>query len=268
MKSILWVVSFMVIAVLTLGVGRCEMPSASRSAMSRDADMDVEECLERHRITVRVGHREIAPEEGAMRRILEAVQVFRERAQLPGVPDEFNIAVLDSTKVESFFGYFPKLPGETLDRLDGRILYLNDSSLHLHSASAVSATTLASGYRLQVKEGRPGEIADVKVDAAVDRAFARERAAQARKMALEMDVFVKGLEERVAAGASQGDDGGALLRDLSRARAARYSYAAVWRNMAVVLARLDPKDATLESEVAAASDAAARFLVPPWVGMP
>lgn len=224
--------------------------------------MNAEQCLSQFQITTRVGHQVIAPGDGTVARVLEAVETAGKRGRLPGLADDLNPVVLDTAKVNAFLHALPKVPAENLERLRERILYLNDAGLLLGCASAITPSILELGYRLRVADGPAEKIAGVRIEAAIDRKLARERATRAKDTVNAMGGEVETLEEKKSGADS------ALLVALSNAKRKRYAAASVWRDLTKALAALEPEDAALRAEAAAALEASSKYLVAPWTGMP
>ncbi len=225
--------------------------------------MNAEQCLSQFQITTRVGHAVIAPGDGAVARILAAVEASAKGDRLPGLDDEMNPLVLDAAKVKAFLQALPKVPAEALVRLRGRMLHLNDGALGLGCASALTPAILESGFRLQVADGAAGKIVHVRIEAKMDKKLARERAARARDAVQRFGREVETLEEKSKRGADSD-----LLVSLSTAKQKRFAAASVWRDLTKALVDLEPGDAPLRAEAATAKDAASKFIVAPWTGMP
>jgi hypothetical protein len=225
--------------------------------------MNADECLSQYKITTRVGHQEIAPGEGTLARVLTAVENSNARGRLPGLPDDLNPVILDAEKVKAFLNSLPAVPANDLERLRDRILYLNSSGLQLGSASAITPSILRSGYRLHVTDGPAGKIADVRLEAPIDKGLARARATKAKDTVGAMNREVEALEQKKKAGADS-----ELLIALSTAQRKRYAAASVWRDLTKALAALEPENSELQAEAKAAKEAASKYIVAPWTGMP
>jgi hypothetical protein len=235
--------------------------------LSNDSGVDKivnsDQLLSELRTTVRVGHEEIPPGNGASSRIVRAVEKSLPRGRLEGLPDDLNPVILDPAKVQAFLTGLSKVPKDSLKALRDKILYLNDPALQLHASSAVSPSELQSGFQLKIESGRSGEIASVTVKAPIDERLARDRATRARETMQEMDRKVQLLERKPASSLN-----GEELRELSLLRAKRYAAASVWRDLVSALAARRPDNAALRSEDKAAKKAASQFIVAPWTGMP
>ncbi len=230
--------------------------------------MNSDECLMQYDITTRAGHAEIPPSREASASILEAVERSNRGARLAGLPDELNPVVIDPSKVQAFLSGLPKLSDESLKKLRGRTLYLNDPALLLHSASPVTVDALRSGFQLAVPEGAASRIAPAHMIVPIDFTLARERATSAKQMMETFDDEVVSLEKKHRKESIDGKEEADLLKALSNTRAKRYSTATVWRDLTAALARKEPKNKALQAEAQAAKKTAARFIVAPWTGMP
>lgn len=230
--------------------------------------MSTDECLLRFDITLRAGHSEIAPGEGAASRALEAVEAANRRARLPDLPDELNPVIIDTSKVRAFLAGLPRVPESNLEKLRGRVLYLNDPALLLGAASPAAPSAFEKGFELEAGETRAGRIAQARVRIEPDLALARERAGRAREWTSTLDTEVKNLDSRIDRGEASGPEGGALFRARSVAQQKRYAAATVWRDLTALLAGRHPGDAALQQEAREAKEAASRFITAPWTGMP
>lgn len=226
--------------------------------------MTSDEILDKYAITTRVGPTEIPPGEGASAAIIAAVQKSEGSGRITGLPDDLNPVVLDKDKVEAFLSALPKVAGSALEKLRRRTLHLNNPSLQLHSYSAVTPAALRHGYTLEVDNAPEGSIANVQLDAAIDPKLGRERADRAKKAMQDADREVAELEKKKR----QPNADSALFVAHSNAQRKRYAAASVWRDLVSALATRDSNHRALQSEAAEAKQAASKYIVAPWTGMP
>jgi hypothetical protein len=248
---------------LSVLIAGCGLPgllpvNAARKTMTPD------QVLQEYGIATRVGQREIPPRDGATREALETVEKSNSSGRLEGLADDLNPTILDAGKVKAFFTGLPKVPASTLDRLRGATIHLNDPKLQLYAYSPVTSATLELGYTLTVGDGSRGQIARVRLDAPIDLKMARERANRAKQAMLDADREAAALEKEK----QKPEADATVFVAHSEAQRRRYAAASVWRDLVSALSRHDTADAALRSEASQAKEAAARYVVAPWTGMP
>jgi len=240
------------------GYGTLSARQAEAKATMASSDRILRDC----EITIRVGGHDIHPSESATAEVMAAVEGSAKSGRLDGLPDDLNPAVLDKGKVSAFLSALSKVPPSTLERLRGSTLYLNDPRLKLYAYSEAAAAALSQGYTLDVMAAVPGELAQAHLEVTIDPKATRARASRAKHAMEEADRAVAGLEK-----GSPNPDSASLVA-LSSAKRKRYAAATAWRELIAALAKRHPDDLHLQSELSQSREAASRYIVAPWTGMP
>jgi hypothetical protein len=228
--------------------------------------MGLDETLAELRLTLRVGHAQISPPAtDASSQVLAAVDAYNASARLGGLEDELNPLVIEPAKVAAFLKWLPAIDVPVREQLAGKTILLNDPRLGLHEASATAL--VSAGARASLYEASPVQNylpLQIKTALAEDAA---DRVEHAREAAIAFDEQVATREQAVS-NASEPAARSAALQELNLAKQKRYAAAAVWERNAKLLAERSPTDHALQTDAKAASQASARYLVPPWTGLP
>jgi hypothetical protein len=232
--------------------------------------MNMDDCLTKYSVTIRVGHTQIEPSTDASKRITSAVDQHNQNIRIPGLDDQLNPGVLDPEKITAFLGNLHSLPEETMQQLQNKILYLNAPTLLLGTASPVTSEILKNGYSLVISHGNKGQLIQPTLNAPIDKTRARDIANRAREATTQFNQDVERLESQVAAiqNQTESEDLGVVLRELSQAKSKRFAAASVWRDSITALAKVEPENQSLLTEVQEAQEAAQKYISPPTTGMP
>ena len=226
--------------------------------------MTLEERLRRHQVTLRVGHALYAADGPAAQWLDGAVAEYNDGVRLAGLRDELNPLLLDQAKVQALAAWLACGEDDLWQRIEGQVVLLNDPQLGLH----VSAPTrcVVDPATVDYKFAPSSTGLGLGVDWPIDLDRAAELAAEGRRGVLEFDAEVREREQRVAETPSE--KRGEALRALALAQQKRFAAASVWRCNAAALAAADPTNTAAAAESDQARQAADRFVVAPWTGMP
>jgi hypothetical protein len=228
--------------------------------------MGLDETLAELRLILRVGHAQIgSPEPDASSQVLAAVDAYNAAARLRGLENELNPLVLEPAKVAAFLAWLPTIDAPTREQLAGKTILLNDTNLGLHEASATAL--IAAGAKASFYEASPVQnYAPLRIETALAE-DAADRVEHAREAVIAFDEQVAA-REQAAASATAPAERSTALQELNLAKQKRYAAASVWERNAKLLAQQSPTSHALQSDAAAAVQASARYLVPPWLGLP
>ncbi len=227
----------------------------------------IEQWLRQHDLQIQVRGSALPPSADLIERVLQEVAVYNREAQLEGLAEDLNPALLDPEKVKIFLQRLPLEAPDPGPRLRGKVLYLRAAKLGLRWVDPIDVAQLQRGFHITFPDPGASPYIHPVLQAPIDSARARELANRARAACKQYDEQVRKSQAEVDA--TPKSDPGYRLRfaALMAARRKRFATAGAWATAANALAAASPGDHELREDALRAGQAVQDYTLLPG-GMP
>lgn len=177
-----------------------------------------------------------------------AIEAANARNRIEGVPDALNPGIIDAGKAAGFVASLPNQPAETLARMTGHELSLNQGGLGLLAAAPTLAADFTAPFNLVIDDIQGRHIL-AHTTVSPNPGLARTHAAEARKALATAEKDVRQAEARQ------------VSDEINATRGRRGAIASAWHIGARAWAAAS-SDAEAQSNLAAARTAARAYVRP------